>query len=92
MATPQISTLLAPFEHATSGKESAEKFKWNFDLEKQFRHAKNQIEQLITLYLPAPKDQLVLQTDGSKQGLGSYSFCNQGRQEIPCSHSFSQAP
>ena len=95
MATPQISTILAPFEEATAGKESNETFNWTHNLEKTFRQAKERIDKLVTLYLPAPQDQLVLQTDASKLGLGHILFAiKDGKKfptrihsvKLPCAH------
>ena len=40
IATPNIATILAPFEAATAGKDSSETFAWNHELEKEFRAAK----------------------------------------------------
>ena len=83
MVTPQISSLLAPFEEATGGRESSEKFVWTHELEKSFRHAKQKIDSLVTLYLPAPNDQLILQTDGSKKGLGHILYAVKNGKKYP---------
>ena len=83
MVTPNISVLLAPFESATAGKDSNEAFIWSYDLEKTFREAKNKINTLVTLYLPSPEDQLILQTDGSKQGLGHILFAIKDGRKLP---------
>ena len=83
MVTPQISQILSPFETATSGKDSKETFTWTHDLEKEFRKAKESINNLVTLYLPAPEDQLILQTDASKQGLGHILFAMKNGKKTP---------
>ena len=83
MATPHISPLLAPFEEATAGKESSEHFIWDYELERKFRNAKEQIDKLVTLYLPTPDDQLVLQTDASKKGLGHILFAIKNAKKHP---------
>ena len=68
IATPKITVILSPFEAATAGKESKDKFEWTFDLETKFRDAKMNINSLVTLYLPSPDDQLVLEVDAAKGG------------------------
>ena len=70
IATPRITTVLEPFETATGGRDSNDKFEWNHSLEQHFRQAKNHVKTMKTLYLPSPEDQLVLVTDGSKMTPG----------------------
>ena len=74
IVTPRISEILSPFEAVTAGKESKESLPWTHDLESKFREAKEHIDKLVTLYLPSPDDQLLLETDGSKGG---------GKQDLP---------
>ena len=69
IVTPNISSLLAPFEAATAGKESNENFEWSHELEQKFRNAKIAIATMKTLYLPSPEDQLLLLPDASKGGI-----------------------
>ena len=71
IVTPQISHILAPFEEAVAGKDTKEPFIWNFELETKFRDAKESINSLVTIYLPSPQDQLILETDAA-QGGGSF--------------------
>ena len=73
MITPSISHILAPFEEEVASKDSKESFTWNFELEKKFREAKENINLLATLYLPSPNDQLILETDAA-QGGGKYNY------------------
>ena len=68
IVTPKISEVLAPFETATAGKDTKESFEWTHELEQRFREAKNAISSMKTLYLPSPKDQLMLVPDASKGG------------------------
>ena len=68
IVTPNISTLLAPFETAVAGKESNEQFEWTHTLDQAFREAKNAIGSMKTLYLPSPNDQLLLVPDAAKGG------------------------
>ena len=74
IVTPRISEILSPFEAATAGKESKDSLIWTHELESQFREAKEHIDKLVTLYLPSPDDQLLMETDGSKGG---------GKQNLP---------
>ena len=83
MVTPNIADILMPFEQATAGKDTSEKFEWTHELERQFREAKNTINHLIKLYLPSPNDQLVLQTDASRQGLGHVLFAIKEGKKFP---------
>ena len=66
MATPNLAITLAPFEEAAKGKASTDEFEWTFNLEKAFKAAKLKLNDLTTLYLPSPTDQLVLEVDASK--------------------------
>ena len=69
IVTPNISTLLAPFEAATAGRETNENFEWSHNLEIKFKQAKIAISTMKTLYLPSPEDQLLLLPDASKGGI-----------------------
>ena len=73
IATPHISNILSPFEEAVAGKDSKDSFRWDFELEKRFREAKESLNDLVTLYLPSPDDQLLLETDAAKGG-GKQNF------------------
>ena len=68
-ATPNISNILSPFEEAVAGKDSKDSFRWDFELEKRFREAKESLNDLVTLYLPSPDDRLLLETDAAKGGV-----------------------
>ena len=83
IATPDISLILAPFETATAGRESNDIFIWDYALEKQFRQAKDTINQMVTLYLPSPEDQLLIQTDASMQGLGHILYALKDGKKLP---------
>ena len=68
IVTPKISQILAPFEASTAGKDTKEKYEWNYELEKLFRNAKDQVNNQVRLFLPSPDDQLILETDAAKGG------------------------
>ena len=100
IVTPQISNILAPFEEAAAGKDSKEPFVWNFELEKKFREAKQSIDSLVTLYLPSPQDQLILETDaargGGKQnlpaGIGHVLYAVKGDKKVPVRYHSAKLP
>ena len=82
--TPDISEVLSPFEQATGGgKQSREKFDWTHELESKFRAAKEHIDKLVTLYLPSPRDQLLLETDASKGGVGHILYAIKEGKKLP---------
>ena len=60
MATPAISRVLAPLEDAVAGKDSNSLIDWTHALTQRFREAKSHVKTTHTLYLPHPKDQLVI--------------------------------
>ena len=66
IATPRLAVILAPLEDAIKGMESKDPFQWTFLLEQAFKVAKQKLNNLATLYLPAPQDQLLLEVDAAK--------------------------
>ena len=89
IVTPQISQLLSPFDVATSSKDTKDSFEWTFELEKRFREAKDTINKLVTLYLPSPNDQLILETDAANgagltpAGIGHVLYAMKGGKKLP---------
>ena len=74
IVTPNITEMLEPFEGATAGKDSKETFQWTQELQQRFREAQNNISRMLTLYLPSPDDQLLMEPDGAKGG---------GKRDLP---------
>ena len=72
IVTPNIAEILDPFEQETSGRDTRDTFHWTHDLEKLFSKAKEHVNKQVKLYLPAPSDQLVMETDAAKGGGISY--------------------
>ena len=68
IATPHLAVMLAPFEDAIKEKSSNDQFQWTYSLEQKFKCAKTKLADLVTLYLPTPNDQLVLEVDAAKGG------------------------
>ena len=85
IATPNITAMLEPFEAATAGKDTADPFSWTHELTQQFRVAKNHVQNMKTLYLPSPSDQLMLVPDGSKMtpGIGHILYAIKDGKRIP---------
>jgi len=70
IATPNLANIMDPFDQETANKESREKVTWTTELACAFRDAKNHIDTIRELYLPAPEDQLLLVPDGSQKTPG----------------------
>ena len=70
IATPNLATMLSPFEEITAGQSSNDQFTWTYSLEQAFKAAKTKLKQLVTLYLPSPEDQLILEVDAAQGGMG----------------------
>ena len=89
IATPKIHVILSPFEQAVAGKDTNEKFEWTHELEASFREAKKKINSLIKLYLPAPDDQLLLETDAANgrgndpAGIGHILYAIKNKEKLP---------
>ena len=90
MATPNISAILQPLKEAVASKTSLEPFIWTHSLKQIFREAKSHIQNVHTLYLPHPKDQLVIQPDAArnKPGIGHTIYAVKEEKLVPvCFHS-----
>ena len=70
IATPNLATILDPFDQETANKDSREKVTWTTQLASAFATAKNHIDNIKELYLPSPQDQLLLVPDGSQKTPG----------------------
>jgi len=70
IATPNLATIMDPFDQETASKDSKDKVAWTSDLAAAFRYAKNHIDNIKELYLPSPNDQLLLVPDGSQKTPG----------------------
>jgi hypothetical protein len=72
IATPNLATIMDPFDKEAANKESKDRVDWTPDLATAFRDAKNHIDNIKELYLPSPEDQLLLVPDGSQKipGIG----------------------
>ena len=91
IVTPNITNILEPFEVETAGRDTNDKFYWTHELETMFRQAKKKIDNQVKLYLPAPEDQLIMETDAAKgshkleqpSGIGHVIFALKDNVKLP---------
>ena len=67
---PGCSTLLAPFDDVTGGKQSSDRITWTDALRQAFKHAQTSLQTNKSIILPRPNDELWLVTDGSVKQCG----------------------
>ena len=67
---PGCSTLLAPFDDVTGGKQSSDRITWTDALREAFKHAQTSLQTNKSITLPRPNDDLWLVTDGSVKQCG----------------------
>ena len=60
---PGLAGVMSPFDSATGGKNSREKFVWTPALTSAFNTAMSHLKQINRTYLPAPSEQLILLPD-----------------------------
>ena len=60
---PALSNIMAPFDAATAGKNSNEKFLWSPHLTAAFNNAMSHLSRINKTYLPKPDEQLILLPD-----------------------------
>ena len=91
MITPNITNTLEPFETNTAGRDSSDRFHWTHELETLFNQAKRKVDTQIKLYLPAPEDQLIMETDAARgsdklnqpAGIGHIIFALKDNIKLP---------
>ena len=85
IATPNLATIMDPFDKETAAKDSRDKILWTSHLAHAFREAKNHIDNIKELYLPTPQDQLLLVPDGSQKtpGIGHVLYALVDGQRKP---------
>ena len=76
IATPAMSRFVTPLEDIVQGLQSSDPYTWTHAASQRFREAKSHIQHGHTLYLPHPKDQLVIKPDGTinQPGIGHTLF------------------
>ena len=60
---PALSNIMSPFDLATAGKNSSDKFTWTPTLTAAFNQAMGHLSQINKTYLPKPEEQLILLPD-----------------------------
>ena len=60
---PALSSVIAPFDLATAGKDSRAKFIWTPTLTNAFNNAMKHLDHINATYLPKPDEQLILLPD-----------------------------
>lgn len=86
-AAPNLTIILDPFDQIVAGKDSKEDIQWDESLKISFNKAKEAIDNLQTLYLPSPNDQLLLVVDAakSKPGIGHVLYAVKDNSKLPVS-------
>ena len=60
---PALSSVMTPFDTATAGKKSSDKFNWTSSLTSAFNQAMKHLQKINETYLPQPSEQLILLPD-----------------------------
>ena len=60
---PALANVMSPFDAATAGRNSNEKFLWTPALTSAFNSAMNHLDKINRTYLPKPNEQLILLPD-----------------------------
>ena len=60
---PALAGVMSPFDAATGGKKSSEKFSWTPALTAAFNTAMSHLSKINATYLPKPSEQLLLLPD-----------------------------
>ena len=86
-ASPNLTLILDPFDKLVADRDSKEPFVWDRDLEHSFKLAISSVDNLQTLYLPHPEDQLLLVVDAAKTnpGLGHTLYAIKDGKKLPVS-------
>ena len=86
-ASPNLTLLLDPFDQIVAGKDSKDVIEWDESLKMSFNKAKEAIDNMQTLYLPSPDDQLLLVVDAakSKPGIGHILYAVKNNSKLPVS-------
>ena len=94
-ASPNLTLLLNPLDLEVADKDSKDVIDWNRELTNHFNQAKAAVDNLQSLYLPAPSDQLLLEVDAAKvnPGIGHVLYAIKDGKKLPVSfHSAKLSP
>jgi len=64
--TPNLTSILDPFDTITGGKDSKDAVTWTPELTKRFHKAQLHIDSMTNIYLPQAEDQLIITCDGAR--------------------------
>lgn len=86
-ASPNLTTILDPFDQVVADRLSNELVVWDRELEISFQSALQAIDNIQTLYLPHPEDQLLIVVDAAKAnpGLGHTLYAIKNNKKVPVS-------
>ena len=94
-ASKNLTLILHPFDKIVADRESKEAFTWDDDLKQAFQTAKQAVDNLQTLYLPKPEDQLMIVVDAAKTtpGIGHAIYAIKEGKKLPVAfHSSKLSP
>ena len=85
IATPAMSRFVTPLKDTVQGLQSSDPYTWTHAASQRFREAKSHIQHEHTLYLPHPKNQLVIKPDGAinQPGIGQTLFAVKDDTLVP---------
>ena len=86
-SAPNLTLILDPFDQIVAGKDSKDEVEWDESMQISFNKAKEAIDQMQTLYLPSPDDQLLLVVDAAKTkpGIGHILYAIKNNSKLPVS-------
>ena len=84
---PALSSVMSPFDTATAGKQSNEKFNWTPTLTSAYNEAMNHLGKINKTYLPKPDEQLILLPDAmsSEPCIGWLLYVKRNQKLLPVS-------
>ena len=94
-ACPKLTVILDPLDQACADRKSTEQIDWKRELIASFQHSKEAIDDLQTLYLPKPTDQLIIEVDAAKMrpGIGHVLYAIRDNKKLPVAfHSVKLSP
>ena len=84
-ASPQLTLILHPFDLEVADAQSKDPVHWTRDLIHHFIQATKNVENLQRLYLPAPSDLLLIETDAARMppGIGHTVYAIKDDRKLP---------
>ena len=94
-ASPNLTLLLNPFDMQVADRDSKELIEWTRDLIVHFHASTKAVDDLQTIYLPHPEDQLLIEVDAAKTppGIGHTVYAIKDGKKLPVAfHSVKLSP